>query len=398
MRPHPQPHSHPRPDSHLRPHPQYKPPSAARAELLRSAERAPHPLALFVAASTRLRRLLPYDAAVWRATDPETGLMTAPVHVERADAAGCAAYWHIELFTERINRYSDLAQRAVPVAGLHHTTDGAPEHSALYRHFLRRRGLSDELRVVLALGGRPQGTVSLFRAEGRPAFDAADTAFAASLVTPLARRLRSYATQRPETPPNASPEAPRDAAPSGPGLLLFDGEGALVSANDAAHHHLDGLPDGPREPSTSAPGPRVPAWLRGLTLRARAGDARAADPVRLRLRTRDGAWLVCHATALRPAGTAVVLEPATPADVLPLLADAFDLSDRELEVTARIARGLPTARIAAELLLSPHTVRDHVKAVFEKTGVSSRGELVNLLYLDRILTGPTTGHSAAGVG
>ena len=53
-----------------------------------------------------------------------------------------------------------------------------------------------------------------------------------------------------------------------------------------------------------------------------------------------------------------------------------------------IARGGSTAEIAAELFLSPHTVRDYVKTVFEKFGVSSRGELVARLfgehYADRL--------------
>ncbi|MGW5675303.1 response regulator transcription factor [Streptomyces sp. NPDC003860] len=68
------------------------------------------------------------------------------------------------------------------------------------------------------------------------------------------------------------------------------------------------------------------------------------------------------------------------------------------EVCARIARGLPTAGVAAELLLSPHTVRDHVKAVFEKTGVTSRGELISLPYLDRATATPSTGLPSAEVG
>ncbi len=45
-----------------------------------------------------------------------------------------------------------------------------------------------------------------------------------------------------------------------------------------------------------------------------------------------------------------------------------------------IARGGSTSEIAAELFLSPHTVRDHIKTVFEKVGVSSRGELVARLF------------------
>jgi hypothetical protein len=41
-------------------------------------------------------------------------------------------------------------------------------------------------------------------------------------------------------------------------------------------------------------------------------------------------------------------------------------------------RGVGTADIADELYLSAHTVRDYVKAIFEKVGVSSRGELARL--------------------
>ena len=45
-----------------------------------------------------------------------------------------------------------------------------------------------------------------------------------------------------------------------------------------------------------------------------------------------------------------------------------------------LARGESTAEMAAGLFLSPHTVRDYLKAVFEKFGVSTRGELVARLF------------------
>ena len=47
-----------------------------------------------------------------------------------------------------------------------------------------------------------------------------------------------------------------------------------------------------------------------------------------------------------------------------------------------VARGLSTAQLAGELYISPHTVRDHVKAIFAKTDVTSRGELVAKLYTE----------------
>ena len=79
---------------------------------------------------------------------------------------------------------------------------------------------------------------------------------------------------------------------------------------------------------------------------------------------------------------ALIIEPAKAADVAPLIVEAYGLRPRELDVTRLIARGLGTSQIAAELHLSPHTVRDHVKAVFEKVGVSSRGELVARVFAD----------------
>ena len=61
-------------------------------------------------------------------------------------------------------------------------------------------------------------------------------------------------------------------------------------------------------------------------------------------------------------------------------------------MTRRIARGMGTSEIAGELFLSPHTVRDHVKAIFEKVGVRSRGELVATVFADHYAQ---PGHYAA---
>ena len=83
-----------------------------------------------------------------------------------------------------------------------------------------------------------------------------------------------------------------------------------------------------------------------------------------------------------------MIEPAKSGDVAPIIIEAYSLTARERDVLGAIARGGSTAEIAAELFLSPHTVRDHVKAVFEKLGVSSRGELVARVfgehYTDRL--------------
>jgi len=69
------------------------------------------------------------------------------------------------------------------------------------------------------------------------------------------------------------------------------------------------------------------------------------------------------------------------------LLEAYGLSEREIEVVIHLARGLATKETAAELSISPHTVRDHVKAIFAKTGFSTRGELVARVFSDHLLDG-----------
>jgi DNA-binding NarL/FixJ family response regulator len=77
---------------------------------------------------------------------------------------------------------------------------------------------------------------------------------------------------------------------------------------------------------------------------------------------------VCQASCLHDAdGTlraiAVVIEPAKAAGIAPIIVQAYDLTEREQQITRLIARGAGRAEIAEELFLSAHTVGDHVKAI-----------------------------------
>lgn len=57
-------------------------------------------------------------------------------------------------------------------------------------------------------------------------------------------------------------------------------------------------------------------------------------------------------------------------------ANPADLSQRELEVLGKLARGLPNAEIGVELSVSENTVRFHLKNIYEKLGVTNRTEAV----------------------
>ncbi len=73
------------------------------------------------------------------------------------------------------------------------------------------------------------------------------------------------------------------------------------------------------------------------------------------------------------------LEAAPAGELAPLLLKAWGLTPREREVARRVIDGLSTDDIAAALFISEHTVRDHVKAIFGKVGVSRRQDLIATL-------------------
>ena len=117
---------------------------------------------------------------------------------------------------------------------------------------------------------------------------------------------------------------------------------------------------------------------------------------RIRLRIASGRWLVLHASRLRAAESegriAVIFEEARPSEIAPLIADAYGLTKREREVTQLVLRGLSTSEVSKELHITPNTVRDHFKAIFDKVGVRSRRELVGQVFAQHYQPRMATGH------
>ena len=56
--------------------------------------------------------------------------------------------------------------------------------------------------------------------------------------------------------------------------------------------------------------------------------------------------------------------------------DLRTLSEREREILSELAAGSRVPSIATRLFISPHTVRNHLKAIYRKLGVTSQAELV----------------------
>lgn len=335
--------------------------------------------------SLAMHDAVPHDAALWFGVDPVTLLATAPSRVEGLDASLCDMFWHLEFHEQDTALIADLA-RGDGVASMRLALDDRPTRSIRYRDFLQPQGYEDELRSVFRAGESAWGVVGLYRDGNHDPFDADDIEVVRSVSPAIAAALRGHVREL----------SPWLGQPSAPGLLVVDHTGRIVSANRESKSWLRELwPTSCGSTADESPVDifrlrdhemQVPTALHALVQRARAvASGRERTPARLRLRDRRGRWLVLHASALTgPEATdqavAVVIEAAKSAEIAPIVIEAYSLTQRERDVLGAIARGGSTAEIATELFLSPHTVRDHIKTVFEKVGVSSRGELVARLF------------------
>ena len=104
-----------------------------------------------------------------------------------------------------------------------------------------------------------------------------------------------------------------------------------------------------------------------MCARCAVRDDDDGEPPRSLLRTRAGQWLVAHGSRFGDE-IAIVLEKAA--------------TSRERDVALLLARGLSNEAIAAHLAITVHTVKDHVKALFAKSGTETRAELVARVFVD----------------
>lgn len=294
--------------------------------------------------------------------DPATLLFTSAYQEELPPDSG-PFFVANEFLDHDVNRWADLAASATGVETLMRATDGRPERSARYRDFFAPLGLQDELRVALRVDGSCWGYLCLHRASATAVFSRQETRFLARLAPHLAAGIRAGLLVQ---------AMAASALPDGPGLLLVGADGALRGMNEAAGQWLEDLGDGVN-------GTGLPVEVSELAVRLSHPLTARPGPARLPVRTPSGHWATMHASWMTAEETdimAVIIEAATSADVAPLLMTGYGLTSREQAITRLVCRGLSTREISDRLFLTADTVQDHLKSVFARTGVHSRGELV----------------------
>ena len=321
-----------------------------------------------------LRQVMSIDAAFFATVDPATILFTSVI-AEAPLGAATPLFLENEYGHDDVNKFTALASAGDPVRSLDQATAGDRSTSDRYLDVMAPMNLGDELRAALVSKSRCWGVLCLHRADGTTGFSEEDVALVRALAPHIAEGLRRALV--------VSGVVTSRAGRAGPGSSSSTTTWRSRSINDEAQRWMAELID--------------PAWVdvgngalpaavfAAAAVVALAEEGRAAPPSAIRLRATDGQWLTLHASRLASVGgaqTAVVLEPARPADVASIYLDALGLTPAQTRVASLVLLGRSTQQIVSELHISSHTVQEHLRAVFDKLGVASRRELVATLLGD----------------
>jgi DNA-binding CsgD family transcriptional regulator len=340
--------------------------------------------AYFAEVAARFRRVVDCEAMCWHTLDPITRLMTSDAPQELVDAgvftaesatrAG-AAVVASEYVGQDFNAFAGLVGRRLPVATLSQATGHRPERSARYRDVLAPAGIPFEMRAAFVTRGRAWGAVHVARREDARDFSREDVDALASITATVAEGIRT----------SVRFDAARRAEDSGsPGMIVLDGSDHVELITSAARELVAALRPPTVTESDETP-PTAVVAVAGFARNRPPGNPQHGDGVAV---PSSLGWITLHASLPegRASGrVAIVMERATSPQTTAVRLEAHGVTAREREIAGLLAAGLSNTEIARTLVLSPYTVQDHVKSLFEKTGVSSRQELVARVFLDDYL-------------
>ena len=315
--------------------------------------------------SMLIQQVVPSLAPGWATIDPDTMLPTGVLETGTVRPLSRNA-----MLDDDVDTIAALARRRIPICTLSELPPEILADNPRAQLIHGSDGTGDELRLLLRADGAIWGKGVLHRPTGECPFTVQERAFLAAIIGEVTAGLRTRLSRRPQ----------RGSGILVPGVVTFD-----------AHLRLLGTTQEAAATVALMPGDAY------TTLQAIASAATRHERASARVRLSDGRWSLLQgarvhspdspragpAPALAPspgdAEVAVSLMGAPRSTMEPILLRLHPLSRRERQVARLLLRGLRTGEIAAALHISPHTLRDHVKAVFSKVGVRHRAELMALV-------------------
>ncbi|HWI09577.1 MAG TPA: helix-turn-helix transcriptional regulator [Solirubrobacteraceae bacterium] len=312
-----------------------------------------------------------FMGACWYTLDPASLLITSHFneHMPRLPPDALAH----EYYDDDVNKLADVVRSPTGVSTLHEATGGDPSSSPRWHANIELGGDQELILGLRAHSGAAWGAVGLYREPGEPLFDAEEIAFLRAIAPSLGEGARRALLLGEATDPDT---------PQAPGLIVLSASWEVESATPGVERWIGDLPDGDWDAG------RLPSAVLAVAAQALRSAEGRNDPGEValaRVLTDSGRWVVLHGATLMSGGAkriAVIVEPAHPARIAPLLMAAYELTEREQDVTRLVLQGESTAVIADRLVVSRHTVQQHLKSIFEKTGVRSRRDLVGKVFFN----------------
>jgi DNA-binding CsgD family transcriptional regulator len=301
--------------------------------------------------------------------DPASGLLTSHFNEEMLELP---PEWLIHEYAEDdVIQLTDVARSPSGVSTLYEATGGDPSSSPRWHALMADGGDQEMVAALRTRAGEVWGGLGMFREADRPLFDADEQAFLAAISPLMADAVRRALL----IGDSADPEGPE-----APGMIVLGPDWRPESLSPGVEEWLRDLPDGNWAAS------RLPTAVLAVAARAARSATSTDDPSEVavaRVLTRSGRWVVLHGVPLVVTDSqrvAVIVEPAHPSRIAPLLMSAYGLTKREQQLTRLVLQGYSTLDIADHLVISVHTVQGHLRNIFTKTGVRARRDLVTKIF------------------
>jgi len=310
-----------------------------------------------------LRRTIGFDRWCWPLADPDTLIPLSGV-AEHDYGPGVPRVLELEYSGDDFAAMDVLARRVSPAGSLSSETGGDLARSPRWDQVLRQVGIGDEAVIACRDPLGCWGWLKAYRDGTERPFAGHDLELLAEMGPGMGAALRrSLARDR------RSGSAPASTA----GVIVLDSGMRPLSWTAGARAWMDVLPAAQIYAALGM----LPAMVYPVATVARSrttpGGSHALE------RAVDGRWVMIEAASLEGHGNgaiAITLRDATASETFDRLCRTYALTRRERQIISALAEGLDTRAAAHRLVISRHTLQDHLKSIFAKIGVNSRRELV----------------------